>query len=142
MLEGLFRIFFKLKSTGILKEINQTTRVPESKSPDEDLIHPCCEKLQHLENLVSELTKRPARIPPEKDEILLESMNRIKSIEHDLQKTKKVTYDVLLIQFSRTYAKIFYPNPQVGFIMPGIASYDIKTSGTVGIIGDFEGDQS
>lgn len=88
----------------MLNEINQTTREPESKSPDEGLIHPCCEKLQHLEDLVSELTKRPARIPPEKDEILLESMNRIKSIEHDLQKTKKVAYDAFSIQFSRTYA--------------------------------------
>ncbi|XP_042043674.1 phosphatidylinositol/phosphatidylcholine transfer protein SFH9-like isoform X7 [Salvia splendens] len=55
----------------------------------EGLIHPCWQKLQHLENLVNELTKRPAKIPPEKDEILLESINRIKSIEHDLLKTRK-----------------------------------------------------
>ncbi|XP_057809188.1 phosphatidylinositol/phosphatidylcholine transfer protein SFH9-like [Salvia miltiorrhiza] len=97
LLEGMFRIFFKTQNAEILKEINQTTRLPNSNYPDEQgicgssggLIHPCCQKLQHLENLVNELTKRPAKIPPEKDEILLESMNRIKSIEHDLQKTKK-----------------------------------------------------
>lgn len=106
LLEGLFRIFFKTQNAEILKEINQTARLPNSNSPDEQdicgssegLVHPCCQKLQHLENLVNELTKRPARIPPEKDEILLESMNRIKSIEHDLQKTKKVTYVVFETQ--------------------------------------------
>ncbi|XP_073270954.1 phosphatidylinositol/phosphatidylcholine transfer protein SFH9 [Primulina huaijiensis] len=54
-----------------------------------ELLHPCCQKLQHLENAVTELLKKPAGIPPEKDDILLESLDRIKSIEHDLQKTKK-----------------------------------------------------
>ncbi|XP_075519597.1 phosphatidylinositol/phosphatidylcholine transfer protein SFH9 isoform X2 [Primulina tabacum] len=54
-----------------------------------ELLHPCCQKLQHLENEVTELLKKPAGIPPEKDDILLESLDRIKSIEHDLQKTKK-----------------------------------------------------
>ncbi|XP_047981883.1 phosphatidylinositol/phosphatidylcholine transfer protein SFH9-like isoform X2 [Salvia hispanica] len=97
LFEGLFRIFFKTQNTEMLKETNPTTRLPNSVSPDEQgicgspegLIHPCWQKLQHLENLVNELTKRPAKIPPEKDEILLESMNRIKSIEHDLLKTRK-----------------------------------------------------
>ncbi|XP_042043633.1 phosphatidylinositol/phosphatidylcholine transfer protein SFH9-like isoform X1 [Salvia splendens] len=97
LLKGLFRIFFKTQNTEILKEINPTTQLPNSVSPDEQgirgspegLIHPCWQKLQHLENLVNELTKRPAKIPPEKDEILLESINRIKSIEHDLLKTRK-----------------------------------------------------
>ncbi|XP_041989466.1 phosphatidylinositol/phosphatidylcholine transfer protein SFH9-like [Salvia splendens] len=97
LIEGLFRMFFNTQNAEMLKEINHTTRLPNSNSPDEQdicgssegLVHPCCQKLQHLENLVNELTKRPAKIPPEKDEILLESMNRIKSIELDLQKTRK-----------------------------------------------------
>lgn len=96
LIDGMVRIFFKTQNTEILDEVHQTTWFPNSNSQDacgstERLsIHPCCQKLQHLEDLVNELTKRPARIPPEKDEILLESMNRIKSIEQDLQKTRKV----------------------------------------------------
>ncbi|XP_058102556.1 phosphatidylinositol/phosphatidylcholine transfer protein SFH9 isoform X2 [Magnolia sinica] len=58
----------------------------------EDSILPCLERLQRLEALVSELTRKPARLPPEKDNMLLESMDRIKSIEYDLQKTKKALH--------------------------------------------------
>ncbi|XP_031114282.1 phosphatidylinositol/phosphatidylcholine transfer protein SFH9-like [Ipomoea triloba] len=54
-----------------------------------DLLHPCCERLQQLEKAVAELLNKPTEIPPEKDHMLLDSMNRIKSIEHDLQRTKK-----------------------------------------------------
>ncbi|KAF9617381.1 hypothetical protein IFM89_036302 [Coptis chinensis] len=59
---------------------------------DEDFIHPCLERLQKLEALVIELTNKPVVIPPEKDIMLLESMNRIKSIEYDLQKTRKALH--------------------------------------------------
>lgn len=54
------------------------------------LLHPCYEKLQHLEKAVADLMKKPAKIPSEKEDMLQESMNRIRSIEYDLQKTKKV----------------------------------------------------
>ncbi|KAL5862121.1 hypothetical protein ACOSQ3_003406 [Xanthoceras sorbifolium] len=60
-----------------------------SQAVEEDLVHPCWERLQHLESLVTELIKKPKTIPPEKDDILLESLSRIKSIEQDLQRTKK-----------------------------------------------------
>ncbi|KAL6968034.1 hypothetical protein U1Q18_033838 [Sarracenia purpurea var. burkii] len=56
---------------------------------EEDLLHPCWKRLQHLEILVTELFNKPTRIPPEKEDMLVESLNRIKSIEYDLQKTKK-----------------------------------------------------
>ncbi|KAL3517803.1 hypothetical protein ACH5RR_020392 [Cinchona calisaya] len=52
-------------------------------------LDPCWRRLQHLESVVTELLSKPTKIPPEKEDILLESMNRIKSIEYDLQKTKK-----------------------------------------------------
>lgn len=54
-----------------------------------DELDPCWQRLQHLESVVTELLNKPTKIPPEKEDILLESMNRIKSIEYDLQKTKK-----------------------------------------------------
>uniref|UniRef100_A0A5B6YXH8 Putative phosphatidylinositol/phosphatidylcholine transfer protein SFH9 n=1 Tax=Davidia involucrata TaxID=16924 RepID=A0A5B6YXH8_DAVIN len=66
---------------------SQEPRILQAK--EEDLIHPCWQRLQHLEAVVTELCNRPTRIPPEKDDMLLESLNRIKSIEYDLQKTKK-----------------------------------------------------
>ncbi|XP_011089091.1 phosphatidylinositol/phosphatidylcholine transfer protein SFH9 isoform X1 [Sesamum indicum] len=93
LLGGLVRALFKMEN----KEAYRRTDFPNSNSQEEhytranteELLHPCCQKLQHLEKLVTELLKKPAKIPPEKDDILLESLNRIKSIEHDLQKTKK-----------------------------------------------------
>ncbi|EHA8589224.1 putative phosphatidylinositol/phosphatidylcholine transfer protein SFH9 [Cocos nucifera] len=54
-----------------------------------DSILPCLERLQRLEELVAELNTEPTKIPPEKDVMILESINRIKSIEYDLQKTKE-----------------------------------------------------
>ncbi|KAI3450862.1 hypothetical protein Pfo_007527 [Paulownia fortunei] len=97
LLGGLVRIFFKMENAEIIEENHQSTQFRNSNSRGEhitlpnteELLHPCCQKLQHLENVVTELLKKPAKIPPEKDDILLESMNRIKSIEYDLQKTKK-----------------------------------------------------
>ncbi|KAG2716760.1 hypothetical protein I3843_03G144400 [Carya illinoinensis] len=65
------------------------SRPPEqlvSKSIKED---PLWERLQHLETLVNELVDKPTKIPPEKEDMLQESLSRIKSIEYDLQKTKK-----------------------------------------------------
>lgn len=90
-----------MENTETIEEIHESIPFPDSKSQEEEqdarqnteeLLHPCCKKLQYLENAVTELLKKPAKIPPEKDDMLLESMSRIKSIEYDLQKTKKVRY--------------------------------------------------
>ncbi|KAL6511125.1 hypothetical protein OROGR_022249 [Orobanche gracilis] len=100
LLNGMFRKSFKVENAEVMEEhYESTAQPPTSNSRGEQhitglhsadlLLHPCCQKLQHLENLVTELLKKPAIIPPEKDGILLESMSRIKSIEHDLQKTKR-----------------------------------------------------
>lgn len=58
--------------------------------------NPLWQRLQHLETLVNELVKKPTKIPPEKEDMLRESLSRIKSIEYDLQKTKKVKYPSLM----------------------------------------------
>ncbi|KAJ9169767.1 hypothetical protein P3X46_017921 [Hevea brasiliensis] len=55
----------------------------------ENSLHPCWQRLKNLETMVNELVNKPTKIPPEKEYMLLESLSRIKSIEHDLQKTKK-----------------------------------------------------
>lgn len=54
-------------------------------------LHPCWLRLQNLETMVTVLFDKPTNIPQEKEDILRDSLDRIKSIEHDLQKTKKVT---------------------------------------------------
>ncbi|KAF9606779.1 hypothetical protein IFM89_028155 [Coptis chinensis] len=74
-----------------LADVSSQGQLP-SQATDEDFIHPCLERLQKLEALVIELTNKPVVIPPEKDIMLLESMNRIKSIEYDLQKTRKALH--------------------------------------------------
>ncbi|XP_027163805.1 phosphatidylinositol/phosphatidylcholine transfer protein SFH9 isoform X2 [Coffea eugenioides] len=67
-------------------QMSRGERLLQVKNDDLD---PCWQRLQHLESVVNELLNKPTKIPPEKEDILLESMNRIKSIEYDLQKTKK-----------------------------------------------------
>ncbi|CAK9168480.1 unnamed protein product [Ilex paraguariensis] len=62
---------------------------PDSRDKKEDLLHPCLQRLQNLEALVSDLLNKPTSIPPEKENMLHESLDRIKSIEYDLQKTKR-----------------------------------------------------
>ncbi|XP_057964857.1 phosphatidylinositol/phosphatidylcholine transfer protein SFH9 isoform X2 [Malania oleifera] len=65
--------------------LNFTTSVTIGK----DLLHPCWQRLQNLEAMVADLSRKPTSIPPEKEDILLDSLSRIKSIEFDLRKTKK-----------------------------------------------------
>ncbi|KAL2470666.1 Phosphatidylinositol/phosphatidylcholine transfer protein SFH9 [Abeliophyllum distichum] len=100
LLAGLVRRFFMKANSENILENQRGTHSANSNCQEEhvsrpnskELLHPCCEKLQHLENVVTELLKKPAKIPQEKEDILLESLNRIKSIEHDLQKTKKALF--------------------------------------------------
>ncbi|XP_078158677.1 phosphatidylinositol/phosphatidylcholine transfer protein SFH9-like isoform X2 [Carex rostrata] len=97
----LFRvrdIFFhkpELKSLNdMAPEESTTTATAEDRiyvSQDDEgeaSFHPCLERLQRLEELIAELDKKPKKIPPEKDIMLSESLNRIKTLEHDLQKTR------------------------------------------------------
>ncbi|KAG1363812.1 phosphatidylinositol/phosphatidylcholine transfer protein SFH13 [Cocos nucifera] len=63
---------------------------PSVESVKEDHVSPCLERLQRLELMFNELSSKPAEIPQEKEHALLDSWDRIKSIEFDLEKTKKV----------------------------------------------------
>lgn len=58
----------------------------------EDRLSPCLERLQRLEMMFDELTNKHAEIPFEKERVLLESWDRIKHIEFDLEKTKRVCF--------------------------------------------------
>lgn len=56
---------------------------------DKDCTAPCLERLKRLENMVMELNQRSPRIPPEKEDLIEESMRRIRSIECDIKKTQR-----------------------------------------------------
>ncbi|KAJ4818920.1 Sec14p-like phosphatidylinositol transfer family protein [Rhynchospora pubera] len=77
-----------------------TTEDENSSSRDDEgaSFHPCLERLQRLEELIEELDKKPKKIPPEKDIMLSESLNRIKTLENDLQKTRYTLNETSLKQ--------------------------------------------
>ncbi|KAK4782093.1 hypothetical protein SAY86_016195 [Trapa natans] len=63
-----------------------------------EALQPCWKRLEQLEILVTELGNKPKKIPPEKEDMLTESLSRIKSIEYDLQKTKKALLSTASMQ--------------------------------------------
>lgn len=65
---------------------------------EEDRVVPCIERLQKLEKAYEELRHKPAAIPLEKEQMLVESLQRIKSVESDLEKTKKVLHATVVKQ--------------------------------------------
>ncbi|XP_024974132.1 phosphatidylinositol/phosphatidylcholine transfer protein SFH9-like [Cynara cardunculus var. scolymus] len=99
VLAYIFLLVFRLvkfSAKNIAKSLSNGQNAPEfvnvSSPLRKDLLHPCEEKLIQLEAMVAELSSKPSRIPQEKDEMLAESMNRIRSMEYDLQKTKKALF--------------------------------------------------
>lgn len=68
----------------------QNVPPPPEMQGGRETLHPCWLRLQNLESMVTVLLDKPTNIPQEKEDILRDSLDRIKSIEHDLQKTKKV----------------------------------------------------
>ncbi|XP_059666591.1 phosphatidylinositol/phosphatidylcholine transfer protein SFH13-like isoform X2 [Cornus florida] len=80
---------------------------PDSPAPaaevvSEDRILPCLQRVQRLETLMKELDKKPAEIPLEKEQMLLQSLDRIKSVEYDLEKTKSVLHATMVKQLEIT----------------------------------------
>ncbi|KAJ0101600.1 hypothetical protein Patl1_03678 [Pistacia atlantica] len=65
---------------------------------EEDSVLPCIERLQKLEKVFEELSNKPPAIPLEKEQMLKESLQRIKSVESDLEKTKRVLHATVVKQ--------------------------------------------
>ncbi|GFS31691.1 Sec14p-like phosphatidylinositol transfer family protein [Actinidia rufa] len=78
--------------------------VADSRRPDAEAISqeghvvPCVQRLQRLEKLLEELNKKPSEIPLEKEQMLNQSLERIKSVELDLDKTKRVLHATVVKQ--------------------------------------------
>lgn len=82
---------------------NTPTQVPAGNScaveaPKEDRVTLCHDRLQKLEIMFNEISSKSSDIPLEKNQILMECWGRIKSIENDLEKTKKVLHSTMMEQ--------------------------------------------
>lgn len=64
---------------------------------EEDYVGPCLQRIERLEKIFVELSNKPAKIPLDKEHLLTESLDRIKSVEFDLEKTKRVSFCLCLI---------------------------------------------
>ncbi|KAJ6848082.1 phosphatidylinositol/phosphatidylcholine transfer protein SFH13-like [Iris pallida] len=89
----------------------------DAETVEEDQLAPCLERLQKLEVMLSELRSKPADIPMDKEQMLQESWDRIKSIEFDLDKTKKVLKATVVKQqeISETLESVQEPNAKRTF---------------------------
>lgn len=82
-----------------LLEENINSHLPDAETvTEQDRVAPCLERLQKLEKAYEELRHKPAAIPLEKEQMLVESLQRIKSVESDLEKTKKVLHATVVKQ--------------------------------------------
>ncbi|RHN41742.1 putative CRAL-TRIO lipid binding domain, CRAL/TRIO domain-containing protein [Medicago truncatula] len=84
----------------IVVEHNINNLIEDIKTPsEEDHILPSIqERLRKLEKAFVELSHRPAEIPMEKEKMLMSSLDRIKSVEFDLENTKRVVHDTVMKQ--------------------------------------------
>ncbi|XP_075505640.1 phosphatidylinositol/phosphatidylcholine transfer protein SFH13-like [Primulina tabacum] len=69
---------------------------------EEDRFIPCVQRLQRLENLLEQINKKRAEIPQEKEQMLEQSLDRIKSVEVDLEKTKRLIQATVIKQLEIT----------------------------------------
>ncbi|EOA39901.1 hypothetical protein CARUB_v10008581mg [Capsella rubella] len=96
---------------------SQTTVSPSSPTEDEsrcsliptprqptmkDRILPCLERIQKLEKSYEDIRNKPVAIPVEKERMLMDSLERIKSVEFDLDKTKRLLHVTVMKQMEIT----------------------------------------
>ncbi|KAK6934688.1 CRAL/TRIO, N-terminal domain, partial [Dillenia turbinata] len=76
----------------------QEKHLPVEDAANEDLLQPCLPRLQRLEQICEDLRSKPAELPVEKEQMIAESLDRIKSVEFDLEKTKRVLHATMVKQ--------------------------------------------
>jgi len=74
---------------------------PVEAASEREYTLPCIQRLQRIEKIFEELNNKPDGMPQEKEKMLMDSMDRIKSVEFDLEKTKRV-----LIYISQSYIEL------------------------------------
>uniref|UniRef100_A0ACD6AML2 Uncharacterized protein n=1 Tax=Avena sativa TaxID=4498 RepID=A0ACD6AML2_AVESA len=63
---------------------------PQPRTVSDEDMSACLRRIENLESMCNQLASKPAEIPEDKDQILLNSFERIRSIEADLERTKRV----------------------------------------------------
>ncbi|KAG8047652.1 hypothetical protein GUJ93_ZPchr0008g13574 [Zizania palustris] len=99
---SFLRLFFS-KPVRRLENVPSTVPVPAEEKPQprstsDDGMAACLQRLDNLESLCNHLISRPPEIPEEKDHMLLNSFQRIKCIEADLERTKRVLHETVAKQ--------------------------------------------
>lgn len=98
---SFLRIFIRHRQQ--LENVPQHTTTVHSNQADlqiikEDRVNPCLERLERLETMFNQLSRKPPEIPQDKDRAIQDSFDRIKCIEFDLEKTKKVLHATVIRQ--------------------------------------------
>ncbi|KAK4344477.1 hypothetical protein RND71_034653 [Anisodus tanguticus] len=121
-LSGLIRsVFFEYwrKQANVSRTSALEERQESSSSVHSEAVHkadealPCMERLHRLETLFEEIKRKPAEIPAEKDQMIQRSMERIKSVEVDLDKTKRAEVIMLNMRGLRSLIKGMRQNNSV-----------------------------
>jgi hypothetical protein len=69
---------------------------PKPRVVSDEEVCACLQRLDNLESLYNHLATKPPQIPEDKELILLSSFERIRSVEADLERTKRVSSYALL----------------------------------------------
>lgn len=77
-------------------ENNSLTAASETVSERNHILQ-FTQRLEILEKTFGELSHKPAGIPLEKEQMLMSSLDRIKCVEFDLDKTKRVFLHTFII---------------------------------------------
>ncbi|KAK8451380.1 hypothetical protein SEVIR_6G204600v4 [Setaria viridis] len=68
----------------------QAAEKPRPRTVSDEEMCACLQRLDNLESLCNHLATKPPQIPEDKELVLLSSFERIKSVEADLERTKRV----------------------------------------------------
>ncbi|KAJ0230383.1 Phosphatidylinositol/phosphatidylcholine transfer protein SFH13 [Hirschfeldia incana] len=104
-LAAVFRYFpFELsrKKHTVTPSSSSTLTPTPTETTMKDRIGPCLERIQKLEKTYEEIRNRPVEIPAEKERMLVDSLDRIKSVEFDLEKTKRALHATVMKQMEIT----------------------------------------
>ncbi|KAL8139131.1 hypothetical protein V2J09_005132 [Rumex salicifolius] len=92
LLACLYTFFSIFGSAFRVKHDELIIHDPIPQKINKEKLHSCWERIHHLETVVSDLLDKPTKIPSDKEDMIAESLSRIKCIEYDLQKTKKALF--------------------------------------------------
>jgi hypothetical protein len=102
---SFFRLFISVPVRRLQSANPPTAPVPVAEKPqprtvsDADM-SACLQRIENLESMCNQLASKPPEIPEDKEQILLNSFERIRSIEADLERTKRVSSCIAQHSFS------------------------------------------